>query len=218
MTERLLLSYLLMNISLNAIYPARPITLQVVDMPAFDQLIRFTNLSSIFNLILGPTFAILTLLASLNSCANAWIILFFNPNLLQSFMRGTFGRLRTCRSSQQSGVPSTLTDSQRKQFFNNKKLANANNSMHGRPATSVTGLSPLMNRLSPKSECGNNRLNGQQDAMELIPRIVEGRGGNRKVNVVPMRSSLSVRNENNYPCRDSSSAATPIETSSFIGI
>ncbi|CAG7678310.1 unnamed protein product [Allacma fusca] len=36
----------------------------------------------------GATFTILTLLASLNSCVNPWIFLFFNPNLLQDFLKG----------------------------------------------------------------------------------------------------------------------------------
>ncbi|OXA62187.1 Vasopressin V1a receptor [Folsomia candida] len=159
----------------------------------------------------GPTFTILTLLASLNSCANAFIVLFFNPNLIQSFVKGTFGRV--CHHFGQH--PSSLIGSQRKQVFNNRKPGTANLSQ--RPNTSVTGLSPLMNRSSPPKEYGNNRFNGGQDGMELIPSATEEAGNVEKVvAVVPLRSSMSSRNGNNYP-RGGDSEAAPVETS-FIGI
>ena len=45
-------------------------------------------MSYCFIFFTGATFTILTLLASLNSCVNPWIFLFFNPNLLQDFLRG----------------------------------------------------------------------------------------------------------------------------------
>jgi arginine vasopressin receptor 1A len=52
----------------------------------------------------GTVFTILTLLASLNSCINPWIFLFFNPNLLQDFMLGC--RRNCCYiGRRQSGAP-----------------------------------------------------------------------------------------------------------------
>lgn len=89
-------------------------------------------------------------------------------------------------------------------MFNNKKFPGSNGNQ--RPAnTSVTGLSPLMNRLSPK-EYELNR--STQEGMELIPPMAS-----KDFNITPGQSSLSSRNR--YP-QDKTGDETPIETS-FMG-
>lgn len=72
-------------------------------------LMNFCFLSS------GPTFTILTLLASLNSCVNPYIFLFFNPNLLQNCFQGIFRRQNYhARRRFNNGSPLSRTLSQSK--------------------------------------------------------------------------------------------------------
>lgn len=66
-------------------------------------------------LVAGPTFTILTLLASLNSCVNPYIFLFFNPNLLQNCFRGLFRpRFPVRRFNNGNGSPLSRTMSHNK--------------------------------------------------------------------------------------------------------
>lgn len=62
----------------------------------------------------GPTFTILTLLASLNSCVNPYIFLFFNPNLLQNCFQGIFRRQNYHGRRFNNGSPLSRTLSQSK--------------------------------------------------------------------------------------------------------
>ncbi|ODM96185.1 [Arg8]-vasotocin receptor [Orchesella cincta] len=62
----------------------------------------------------GPTFTILTLLASLNSCVNPYIFLFFNPNLLENCFRGIFRPKFPARRFNNGGSPLSRTMSQSK--------------------------------------------------------------------------------------------------------
>jgi hypothetical protein len=92
-------------------------------------------------------------------------------------------------------------------MYNNRFVGKGSNQ---RAATSVTGLSPLMNRLS-SNEYGNNRSKNGHQAMELVSK------GSKKVNIVAAgKPDLSSRNENNYSVVDTGStneASTPKETS-----
>ncbi|CAL8135431.1 unnamed protein product [Orchesella dallaii] len=109
----------------------------------------------------GPTFTILTLLASLNSCVNPYIFLFFNPNLLENCFRGIFRPKFPARRFNNGGSPLSRTMSQGK----NANLAVGGGSLgasgggirkavttraggNGSPpcATSVSHLSPLISR------------------------------------------------------------------------